>query len=383
MQKKLANALLIVLFAAAIVRTIAMVAQDPELEWDMLAYMALAVSWESDDPVEIHRRTYETAERELDSQSFRKLTRSGVRRARYENPGVLYEHLAFYRSRVLYTLPVYLLHRAGAPLSDATWWMSLAAWAGTAVLILLWCERHLPLWLAVPVALGFAHAPPLLEVARQSTPDALFVAAVTSAVFALVELRSLRVAAGILLASLLVRGDAILFIFFLVGALVVLGPAAARLRLAPAAAALAAATAIYATASLSSGYYGWWPLFTIGFLGKHAHPSSIPTTPDLVAYAEVLVSQVAATTGSILFVYGALALLGLAYAHRYRRDSITAARCAAVMLAFLVSYAVRYLLFPALWERFFVPFSVLVPLLLITLVAGERRPGDSDQGPAG
>jgi hypothetical protein len=367
------HALLIALFTVVMLRTVSEIAEAPQLEWDMLAYMGLALAWENGDPQIIHQGTYEAARRELNPKRFRRLTGTGVRAVRFENPGAFYEHLAFYRSRVLYTFPVYLLHRAGAPLSGATWWISLASYAALSVLLLVWCARHLPLPVAVPVALGLAHAPPLVEIARQSTPDALYALVTAGAIYVWIEQRAPRVAATILVASLLVRGDAIIFQVFLIGALMALGPPEVRLRRAFAATWLAVSVVVYTTASFASGYYGWWPLFSIGFLGKSAYPSMLPTSPDWAVYAEVLGAQLSGITSSVLFVYGAFALLGIAYWRRFRPNSIEATHCAAVLIAFLPTYAARYLLFPELWVRFYVPFTVLVPVLLLTLVAGSER----------
>ena len=138
-RRNVTHALLIGLFAAVMIRTVGTLAEHPRLEWDALAYMGLALSWESDDPEVVHRGTYEAARRELKPKRFDWLTEAGVRKARYEDPGAFYEHLAFYRSRILYTVPVYLLHRAGAPLSSATWWISLASFAALSGLVLVWC----------------------------------------------------------------------------------------------------------------------------------------------------------------------------------------------------------------------------------------------------
>ena len=108
------------------------------------------------------------------------------------------------------------------------------------------------------------------------------------------------------------RGDAILFQLFLIGALFTLGPREARPGRAFAATWLAVSVVVYTTASFGSGYYGWWPLFTIGFLGKSAYPSMLPTSPDWATYGEVLAVQLSGITDSALFVYGACALLGIA-----------------------------------------------------------------------
>ena len=100
----------------------------PLWNWDVLGYMALALEWTEDDPVEVHRATYDAARSDLEPAVFRELTdqRVEVRRARFQDAEAFTEHIAFYRARVLFTLLTRLLHGAGAPLPYAVWWSDVA-----------------------------------------------------------------------------------------------------------------------------------------------------------------------------------------------------------------------------------------------------------------
>lgn len=383
-RSRLGGALLIAVFLALIARTVAWTADRPTYNWDMLCYMALALAWEVDDPVEIHRRTYDAAREQIDRRNFRRFTHGGIppgiRTARYEDPAAFYEHIAFYRSRIFYTLPIYIAHKAGAPLTAATWWLSLAAFALTALLVLVWTAGHLPLWLAVPASLGLMHAPPLAELAGYSTPDALYLLFTCAGIYALVERRSLPIAAILLTASVGVRPDGVILVGFLAPLLWLAEPPETRPSLRFEAVWIAAAIVFYFALNAFGGSYGWWPLFTITLVELKLHPSELPTQVDLGTYWEVLRTKVAGTRDSYVFPFLALALVGLFLWRRYF-PTPRAARCAAVLIALLATFVVRYLLFPELWPRFIALYLALVPLLLLSMAPGGRR-GDPGSGAA-
>jgi len=161
------------LFGLGLARNVRQLAHDPAHNWDMLPAMALALEWEIEDPVELHRRTYEFARTELDAETYALLTAPGVRAARAKDPAAFHEHLAFYRGRVLYSLAVRLLHERGVALSRATWLVPLGCYVLVAALVLGWAAAHLPLAIAALFALALSYTPALLNQANTSSADGL------------------------------------------------------------------------------------------------------------------------------------------------------------------------------------------------------------------
>lgn len=388
--KKATSALALVLFGLVLARTIFLASRRPVLNFDMLPAMALAVEWEVDDPVEVHRRTYEAARTELPAPAFRDLTAPGVRQARLEDPGAFHEHLAFYRARILYTLAIYSLWKLGAPLTAATWWVSLGSYALLSTLLLVWLGRRLPLALAVLFALGLAHTPALLMQASYSTADSLSTLLLCLGAFTLVERGSFRGGALWLTLSILARPDAVILIFFLALATRSVLERSRRPPLPWCLGWLALSAATYLALQRFAGEYGWWPLFTISFDEKAVHPARLPTAIDWGRYGEILARQIGSIPGNgyfpqhfqnakyvtgstLVFAYAAFALGGLAL---WRRARAELAPEAALLAALLATYLLRFFLFPQLWDRFFAPFYVLVPLCLVSLVAKslERAP---------
>lgn len=375
------SALALVAFLALVGWTAWRTSKQPVRNWDMLCYMALALEWGEDDPVEVHRLTYEAAQERLPPRFYQSMLFGGfqVRAARYQDPAAFTEHLAFYRARVLYTLPLFLAQRLGAPLVDTTWWLSIASWCGLALLALAWARRYLPFPAAAVVAAVLVHVPPVLDAARFSTPDALTALLTCAGITFLAVRRSLTVGAAILTASLFVRPDNVILIVLLIASLFLLDERERRPSLRFSTIWLVLSVAIYLGLSKWSGHYGWWPVFWITMIQKEVHPGQIPTDMNLELYWEALKIRSARLLGTAdLFWAGAYAGAAVLALVSWRRTASPRGNCrhAAILLALLATILVRYPLFPQLWARFLAPFYVLVPLLILALVV-EGRAGSA------
>ncbi len=391
----LGNAFLVVLCALVVDRTVR--GLRPAYNWDMLGYMALALEWDVDDPVEVHRQTYAAAKAELPRAAYAALVSPTVpvRIGRFQNPEAFHEHLAFYRARVVPTYLIRVLHRCGAPLSAATWWISVGAWVLTAVLLIAWLARRVPFWAAIVAGTCLAHAPPLLSTATLNTPDGLGTLLLLFGIFLFFERRALATGAGTLVLAIMTRPDAVILIGLLVVVLFLFERnARERVSARFLGGWLAASAVTYFAVQSYAGEYGWWPLFSISFLEKELYPSTLTSTPETAAYFAELGRQVAlipgtgyftvgkAVTGSaFVFVYLAFATLLLALWRRVPRPE-TLQRFAALLVALLLSYAVRWVLFPQLWDRFFALLYLLVPLVAVSMagtwIESRREPDDDD-----
>jgi hypothetical protein len=379
----LASAGCVVLCALFLLRTLRQLAAHPEQNWDMLPAMALALEWEEHDPLELHRRTYAAAQAELPPATFQALTSQGVTRVRAQDAAAFHEHLAFYRARALYSLSVYALHRLGAPLSAATVWVSIGSWTLLALLALLWAARYLPFALAALLALGLAHTPALLNQAGTSSADGLATLLTCAGAWAVLERRRPGLAAVFFLLALGARTDTVILLGLLSAACFLVRVEEPRPSVRALALFLAGASGIYVGLGRFAGEYGWWPLMQISFIEKSVHPSELPTAVDWSAYFGILERQLASlpgegyvttgageVTGSTLaLLYGVLAVLGIAAAWPAARQE---RRYAALLVALLVTYVVRFPLFPQLWDRFLAPVYVLVPLCLLAILRTDR-----------
>lgn len=384
-KKSWSGALVVALCVLFLARSARQLAAAPAWNYDLLGYVGLALEWSEDDPAVVHAETYATARTELPLPVFQELTGGGVRAVRAREAGAFHEHLAFFRARILYSGLLAALGALGAPLVAASWWIPLAAWVLAAGLFGLWLARQLGTALGALVALGLAHLPALLKQASYSTPDGLALLLVCLGAYLLLERRRFGWASAALLAAIAARPDTVILVGFLALALVVCVPCGERPRLSALALLAGGGVALYLGLARFAGEYGYWPLFSISFDEKSAHPASLPTAIDWAKYGAVLRERLGALPGdgyfvtqtggeitgsSLLFLVGALALVGVVLGWRARARH---GREVAWLAALLATYLVRFLLFPQAWDRFFAAFYALVPLLLVSMLARELR----------
>jgi hypothetical protein len=399
LNQKLAGAICFVICMCFAVRTVTKI--SPAWNWDVMGYMGLTLEWESDDPLEVHRGTYAAAQAELPTPVFQSHAAGNkVLRARYEDPAVFTEHIAFYRARVLPTFLMSLLHRSGVPLTRSVWWLALGSFAATGLLMLLWLSRWMPFWVACIASTLMLHAPPLLGSASMATVDAFGTLLICAAAYLLLERRALKSAAALFTLSILARPDSIILIGILAGVVFLLERRdAQRPSLKFYGVWLAASAAAYLSVNAHAQAYGWWPLFQISFGPKVINPSELATSPNWGYWWDAIQAKFdalpvnaedrtksmrsgywgtpALVTGSaFVFVYCGFAAMALALWKRVPEPA-RVQRHAAFLIALLATYFLRWFLFPQLWDRFFAPLYVLVPLCLLSMAAlAVERPRD-------
>ena len=398
------NGFCLLVFGLILARTTLQIPMFPN--WDMMGYMGVAQEWAHDDPVDVHRTTYEAARKELPTEAFLSLVdpRQSVRKARYDDPVAFHEHLAFYRARVLPTLMMQGMFQLGLPLSKSLWWINLGSYAATAILMLVWIARRLPLGIAALIAALLAQAPPLLTTAMMSTSDGLATLLLCAGLWCVAERRRLKLGTVLLVLSVLSRPDSVILIgFWGLVTWFLERRNQDRLPLPALGGILAVSVVAYLGVQNHAREYGWWPLFHISFLQKEAYPSQIATDVDFAAYSSKLAEKANEIPGvgyflqgsvrgsSYPFVYAGFTLLALALARRFGHAR-RLARAEAILIAMLVAFSLRWFLFPQLWDRFFAPMYVLVPLVLLSMAcdaldesgsAGPDSPNEPDPAPDG
>ena len=150
---------------------------NPKQNWDMLAYMAIALEYDGLEPVEVHRETYQMAEQEIDSGQYKLLVSKDVSEYRQEcflDYTAFNHELDFYRVKPLYAGLVFVAYKLGMPLSMATFLPSVIAFFALGLLFFYSFRKELDqAWLHVLAAVFVLLFFPLADLARYSTPDAL------------------------------------------------------------------------------------------------------------------------------------------------------------------------------------------------------------------
>jgi len=389
-QKRLLLGAIALLCGLFLVRSLHRASQVPPVyNWDMVCYVALALGYGEDDPEELHAKTYETLQRECPPAVYQELIRGGVRSKRHGDVEAFTQHLNFYRARVLYTFPVYLLNSVfGVPFTVATYGLSRAAWVGLALLMCVWASRALGWAWGLPTGTLLAHAPWFITHMGFSSPDLLATLLTCIGLYFLVELRKDLIGAALLTATIGMRPDTVILALVLAAAIWCFDRER-RPTLRFLAIWGAACLVTYLAVSRYAGAYGWWPLFWISFIKKEEFPAAIDTNIDWTFYFKVIQAKWEqipwegyytlnrGVTGSTVPLAFAGAVLG-AVALIRRSGNPAFARYTALFCALGVTYLVRWLLFPQLWDRFFAVFYACVPLVLLSLAATLATPRGSE-----
>jgi hypothetical protein len=151
-------------------------AQRPIYNWDMVAYVAVALI-DAGEPAEtVHRKTYDIVAASLPPDRFAELTQSNARRVAVAADAARFAaQLPFYTVKPVYPAVMSLLYRAGMYPVTASVAVSAAGYAGICLLLYVWTARWLRPLVAVPVAALLSLCPYLTPIAQLSTPDALSV----------------------------------------------------------------------------------------------------------------------------------------------------------------------------------------------------------------
>jgi hypothetical protein len=263
-------------------------AQHPYYNWDMVAYVAVALI-DAGEPAEtVHRKTYDIVAASLPPDNFAELTQQGTyRRAVAADAALFAAQLPFYSVKPVYPAVMSLLYRAGMNPVTASVAISAAGYAGICVLLYLWTARWLRPLVAVPLTALLFLCPYLTPIAQFSTPDALSVLVLLAGLFCIIELNRPLSGAAILVGSILVRPENVIYVGVVLAYLLLFR------RVAPGGLLIlgAAALTTYAAVVTSSHNYGWKTLFYFTFVDNMIDPASFRSPLGLRDYLRIYVQQ--------------------------------------------------------------------------------------------
>jgi hypothetical protein len=310
----------------------------PAHNWDMLPYIATALSYLGESGPPLLDRTLADLRATVDAARYVEMTTDPFRSAVSSDPGSLEQLLPFYQIRPLYVwLVIAVSWATGATLGQAT--LLVPAGAAAAIMaVSMYLLRRAP-W---PV---FLAAPPLLFVlnlfliARLSTPDAL--AGLLAIVALLAALRAPGVALALLPLLPLARTD-----FVLLAPLVALAIRPA-VPLAAAALSVGAAAAIYATINATVGNYGHLTIFNYQLIaGPMPYPAELPISREVADYAQAYLAG-----AKTLVEDRELWLAGVALALAAATPGAASPRAWRLVAATMVFVGLHFLAFPAAFDR--------------------------------
>ena len=252
--------------------------QLPQNNWDMLGHLGGALHFGIEDPVQLHRETYELAKQTLPADKFLELTDGNKeRKAWSSDPQAFLQVLPFYEPRVLVTLPTYAAYKVGVnPIFYMRLQSSVAAGLGVLLftLILAGYSHALLVFLMPFLALISG----VLEVARFEGADALSFFGYAIVVFLFLKRSWWTLAILVLLP--LTRSD---MIIYCVPALIYFA-CVFRERLLLVALAIAACLAVFLGVNYAFDNYGWTKQFYVVHMQYLSYPADTTVSFSFYQY---------------------------------------------------------------------------------------------------
>jgi len=350
------------IFCVFIAMTAAVVHVFPLSNWDMFAYTATVLEPEFKDPAELHRQTYAIAKDNLSEGEYLTLTQDRAYRIRQaEDPAAFMTMLGFYRIKILYIETARLLSRFMDPVK-ALRLISIASAIAVGAILLVWMGRtgtlmYGPVVVAVLIASAFGDAAQLMS------PDLYASVFLVLAAWLYLEKLDLPAAAS-LYSAFLVRPDHLAFVgvFFVFAA--IYGPGRWSMT-----ACFAACFATYLRLTGAEGHPGWWihMWFT--------HVEYVPTLEgfhpsfSIATYLQMLVRSTVRSLMSqnwLAFLFAEV----LFFARCISPEKMDL-RAKVLLYAVFASICAKYLVFPHFETRFYLPYLVIMAMIL--LVSWDRQ----------
>lgn len=319
----------------------------------------------------IHETVYGEARNKIPEPIYRHLTggdpnalasESGSFRERATNPYRFAEFLPCFAIRPIFNQLIYIFHYYfGVGLLESTVLIPVISYFLIGFVLLMWTCRYAAIKWAVPICILTLLTPPVWDLARSTTPDALSSLVVLMSMFLLFENRRPLVGMILLLSSVFIRTDNALFVILVLGYLYAAGYGFRKAEL-----VLFAALAIISVPFINhfSGDYGAKVLYYRSFIQA---PVAVGEISPIFGLREYLAALSKCISDAVHSAYIPFFLIGAAYMTRRPSRAVSGA----VLVTSLYTLA-HLTIFPNPETRFFGTFFVSMGLSLAALISNKR-----------
>ena len=345
--------------------------------WDLMGYVGCLVELETDDPSEIHQRVLEVVATEvpaairprlLADPQFRHHPDWAWGREVATDSEAFARQLDWYRPRVGFTALMALVHRGFGlqPLASLRAVVT-ASHVALGLLLFAWLGRRLGPWLGAGLALALMASDPVAGVAKLHTADLTAAVPLLAGLWALLDARRAWPALALLLLAVLLRPDHAVTcsVVLLVAALTHdVTPRSRRGVLAGGAAGL---TVLYVALGHVTQHPGWTRLFSFTFVERRVDLSKARF--DLGEYLSAFTGTAWDLGATSTPLFAVLAVLLCIYLPRQTPEECRLHR---LTLALSAAFALRFLVFPVIWDRAWLPLDLWVLAVLVLALTGRR-----------
>jgi len=323
----------------------------PYYDWDLVAYVGSAIALREHDSKQIQQQAYAALRAELPEEDYADIANgSDFRHDVAQNAEHFRQQLRFYQIRPLYVWSVAVLHRIGIAYVRATRIISAAAFFFIGILVHAWLRRHVGQIQAAVCAILLVLAPVLFTSARTGSPDALSAFIVLLGVYFSTERGAPLIGNALLLLSLTLRTDNILFLLIFLG-VETLRATRRRIRV-TAALATVASIAIVLTINHKERNYPWAVLMqnTATPIVNPAEVSPKISISDYFAATHDMVDEARENSVAVFPFIAAIALFSSGTPNRLKR----------LVKIVLLAWAAHIVIFPHIEDRYFLAGAAMI-----------------------
>lgn len=334
----------------------------PEHNWDMLGYAASVVTFEEQDPNKIHNHVYSELKSYASEKDFNSLTRDGkYRETMFADPDAFVQQVPYYKIRILFVGLILMLTKFGVNIFSAC---HLITAAGTAFGLLVFYHAYKdvikPVYFRALFPLIFILCD-AIDAGQRVTPDTLAFLWLGLISWAFIKKHwSLY---PLLVFSVLVRTDLIVYVM-LTFVFVFLFWSSERRRVCI---STIAVLILYFSVNNMIGNYGWSTVFYFVFISnmQATHPQEFANIGFSFAqyFDAVVKNSINIIYENVFWLFVLNVLLQLIIFMKMENIKklgweqllkLTANPVIMLTLTSCAYIAAHYILFPALWSRFFI-----------------------------
>ena len=379
---RIVNLLAYIFFFVCLLPAVIFVYRKPHHNWDMLAYMALAVKIDNPDINAIHTITYTAAKENIPEYDYKLLTSPESKyRARLAASATdFYSQLPFYVVKPLYIWLVYLGHRSGLSLPSATIVPCMIAFLLSGMLLFHWLKKYMGLFACFIASLLIMYSGYMISTARISSPDSLSAFFMFAAFYFIIERPPNTLFVFLLfLVSILIRVDNIIAATVITTFLCFSKRWSKRITIPQYVLMIACFTGLYFAITNIATNYGWDKSYYSSFLHTANGTFDFHDGFSIKRYAALMYSK---AIGAVIFshfsFFALMSLLMIAIPWPIRFRQLPFSKLF-VLLLFCIML-IRFSLFPDLSDRFYTGFYLLITVLFIrqfvemVLSTGSNKP---------
>lgn len=351
-------------------------AHYPTWNFDTIGYAGVAQRWLGASDAEAHAKTYQDVKAAAPPRDYKALAASSNYRKRVARHAPIFAaQLPMYSNKPLYAALVTACVAGGVNSIAAPFYVSAAAYGVLAALLAWLLVSLVGRRAGWAMAVALALLPPLLELGRLATPDAVCAAFSLSGGWLLFRGQRTKTAVTLLILATLTRPDHVFFSAGLAGWLAYAQPA--RRQYAIILAALSVLAMLVGTRV--TGALSWSALFNHGFIRVMASAEEMAAATvslqqycvalgrglraDVVLHPSICTAFVCCTVGSWFIQRTLRSHPG---ANARHANLLFQAMCWATVL-------LQFLVFPILADRFFAARYLLVVAASLTMLADLAR----------